>query len=454
MSEPPPATDTALTLKLERLTSDGLPYSRWAVIARFGAWTRTLPVALLLQLATQYVFFLALYLYSPRQSLTNVLTAYGTIFLLQTVEWRLAPDHRFRILTSVAMCNTICLFYAAGPGQWRWQALLIALGWLSRTFIVNRQGRHLFNPGTFGVFWGGLLCSSGLQVGAWIHPISHGFTHVPHFTLVVAGIGALIALLGGHIDVVLAVLAGTLLTRGFVSSAELIIFLFAATDPVTIPRKFWHRIQFGLMASLITGTLWKFTSNELVKVGGLVVTGLLMPFFLRFDYAPWMRQKLGRYGEEAFWSHPRLRVIGALLIVAYGIAADVVYPHRKHEVSISVRDAQSGAELGRDAARELFAGDIVAQYDSTVLNISWSDLYGAWNWTSHGFHPGQIQPGARVRLRYRLACHPAVEEISDRFIETPRIEASEAHGVAGGADVRTIILAVRVEAIRTACRAR
>ncbi len=454
MTESTLASDSAPSLKLGRFTTPESPVSLWAFTARFGAWTRTVSVALLLQLATQYVFFLALYLYSPRQTLTNVLAAYGTVFLLQTVEWRLAPGRRFRVLTSVAMCNTICLFYAAGSGRWQWMSLLVTLGWLSRTFIVNREGRHLFNPGTFGVFWGGLLCSSGLQAGAWIHPISHGFTHVPHFTLVVAGIGALIAFLGGHVDVVLAVLAGTFAARGFVSSAELIIFLFAATDPVTIPRKFWHRIQFGLMASIITGMLWRVTSNELVKVGGLMITGLLMPFFLRFDYAPWMRARLGRYGEEAFWSRPFLRVIGALLVVAYGVAADVVYPHREHEVSISVRDAQTGAELGRDAAHELFAGDIIVQYDATLLNVSWADLYGAWNWTSHGIHPGQIQPGARVRLRYRLACHPDVEETSDRFIETPRIVASEAHGTAGGADMRIIVLGVHVDAIRTACRAR
>lgn len=454
MTDPSPVSDAAPSLKLERLASNDSPVPRWMVTARLGARTGAVDLVLLLQLATQYVFYLALYLYSPRQSLINVAAAYGTVFLLQTVEWRLVPGRRFRVLTSLAMCNTICLFYAAGPGQWRWQSLLVTLGWLSRTFIVNRDGRHLFNPGTFGVFWGGLLCSAGLQVGAWVHPISHGFTHVPHFTLVVVGIGALIAWLGGHLDVVLPILAGTFVTRWFPSSAELIIFLFAATDPVTIPRKFWHRVQFGLMASLITGVLWRFTSNELVKVGGLMVTGLLMPFFLRFDYVPWMRMKLGRYGEEAFWSRPRMRRIGALVVVAYGIAADVFYPHRTLEVSVSVRDAQTGVELGRDAARELFAGEILAQYDDTTLKISWADLYGAWNWTSHGTHPGQLQPGARVRLRYRLACRPDAEETSGRFIDAPRIVASEEHGVAGGADLRIIVLGVHVDAIRTACRAR
>lgn len=185
-----------------------------------------------------------------------------------------------------------------------------------------------------------------------------------------------------------------------------------------------------------------------------MLTGLVMPFFLRFDYAPRMRLALGRYGEEAFWSRPHMRIIGALIIAAYGVAADLVYPHREHEVSMSVRDAQTGVELGRDAARELFVGDIVVQYDATTLNVSWADLYGAWNWTSHGIHPGQIQPGARVRLRYHLACRPDVEETSDRFIAAPRIVASDAHGVAGGADTRTIILGVHVDAIRTACRAR
>jgi hypothetical protein len=454
MTAPAPASNAMLSLSVERITSSQSPVVRRVVHARVGAWTGSADLVLLLQLATQFVFYLAMYLYSPRQTLTNVAAAYATVFLLQAIEWRLVSGLRFRVLTSVAMCNTICLFYAAGPGQWRLQSLLIALGWLSRTLIVNREGRHIFNPGTFGVFWGGLLCSSGLQVGAWVHPISHGFTHVPHFTLVVVGIGALIAWLGGHLDVVVPILAGTFLTRGFPSSAELIIFLFAATDPVTIPRKFWHRVQFGLTASMLTGVLWRFTSNELVKVGGLMATGLLMQLFVRFDYAPWMRRTLGRYGDEAFWSRPKMRLLGVLVVLVYGLAADVVYPHRKHEVSISVRDAQTGVELGRDAARELFAGDILAQYDATTLNISWADLYGAWNWTSHGTHPGQIQPGARVRLRYHLACRPDVEETSVRFIDAPRVEASEAHGVAGGADLRILVLSVHVDAIRTACRAR
>ena len=93
------------------------------------------------------------------------------------------------------------------------------------------------------------------------------------------------------------------------------------------------------------------------------------------------------------------------------------------------------------------------QYDATTLSVSWADLYGAWNWTSQGIHPGQIQPGAPVRLRYRLACRPDVEESSDRFIAPPRIVTSAAHGIAGGADNRTIILRVDVDAIRAVCSA-
>lgn len=449
-----PAPNALPKLSFERVAAnDGSP-ARWMVTARYGSWTGTAAPVLLVQLATQYVFFLALHLFDPRQSLTNVLVAYGTVFTLQTIERVLKPGRRFRVLTSLAMCNTICLFYTASYGHAIYIALLVTLAWLSRTFVVNREGRHLFNPGTFGVFWGGLLCSAGLRVGDWVHPISHGFTHIPHFTLVVAGIGALTAWLGGHIDVVLAILVGTYKTRGFPSSAELIIFLFAATDPVTIPRQLWHRIQFGLMASVITGLLWQVTSNELVKVGGLMTTGLLMPFFLRFDYDAWMREHVGPIATTAFWSRWPLRLAGALAIVAYGYKADNFYPHREHEVSISVRDAQTGAELGRAAAHELFAGDIRVQYDATTLSVSWADLYGAWNWTSQGIHPGLIQPGAPVRLRYHLACRPDVEESSDRFIATPRIVASASHGVASRTDNRTIILGVHVEAIRAACRAR
>lgn len=452
MTEPTNASTTLPSLKLERIAAEGsIPL--WTVTARVGAWTGSAALVLLLQLATQYLFFLALYLFSPRQSIINVAVAYGTVFLLQAIEGALRPGRRFRVLTSLAMCNTICLFYAATPGRWTYVVLLVTLAWLSRTFIVNRDGRHLFNPGTFGVFWGGLLCSSGLQVGAWVHPISHGFTHIPHFTLVVAGLGALQAYLGGHLDVVLPLLAGTYLTRGYPSSAELIIFLFAATDPVTIPRQLWHRIQFGLTASIITGVLWQQTSNELVKVGGLMATGLIMPFFVRIDYDAWAARSLGPIGTVAFWSRAPLRVIGALLVAAYGFKADVVYPHREHEVSVRVTNAQTGADLGRDAARTLFAGAIRVQYDATTLSVSWADLYGAWNWTSQGIHPGQIQPGAPVRLRYRLACRPDVEESSDRFIAPPRIVTSAAHGIAGGADNRTIILRVDVDAIRAVCSA-
>jgi hypothetical protein len=409
-------------------------------------------VLLLLQLGVQSLFYLLLWLFSPAQSAVNVIVTYATVFALQLVERAVRPAARFRILTTIAMCNTICLFYGARGGDALYMVPLAALAWLSRTVIVNKAGRHFFNPGTFGVFWGGLLCSKGLGLGDVIAPISHQFTHIPHFTVVVVALGTAMAMLGGHLDVVLALLTGTFITRRFgINSSELIIFFFAATDPATIPKNLGHRWEFGLIASIVTGILWQHTSNELVKVAGLMLAGLIMPLLIRLAPDPQMPQRFGRWGREDFWSRRPLRLTAAAVLIAYGLIADHIYPYRASEVGVQVVDAATQLALSRADARSLLAGDVTIAYGNEELRAFWSDLFGGWTWNGRSFHPEPLDEHTELHLSYRLACRPEVEQHGETFIH-PTVSATRPIGALAMRKDYTILLSVDRAAIEAACR--
>jgi hypothetical protein len=407
---------------------------------------------LLLQLASQNFYFLCLYLFDPRQTLSAAAVAYGTILTLQLVYAIARPGVPVRALTMIATANTVLLFFTAPA----WGiAVPIALAWATRTFAVSRGGRPLANAGTYGVFWGGLLSSYVPFAGPPLQAVSHGFTTIPHFQLVVAVLGATLAVLGDHVAIVLALLVGFTITRTFPNAAELIIFLHAAPDPSTSPRRTWQRWMFGLCGGALTGIVWRINGhgNELTKVSGLVAMSLVMPWLGRVDPEPWLRRVLGRTGEAARWGGTRASVAGAALVVLYGALADHFMGFKPFDLWVHFEDARTHERLGRDDVGALLAGNLGLSYAGLDEEVVWSPLNHGWDLAKPtAKHADPVTDVASITLRYRLACQPAVE-LGDRALVRPRLEPKPRPGLLTVKEIAELTLAVDRDAIRSRCDA-
>jgi hypothetical protein len=406
---------------------------------------------LLLQLASQYFYLLCLYLFDPRQTLSAAAVAYGTILTLQLVYATLRPGVPVRALTMIATANTVLLFFTAPA--WG-MAVPIALAWATRTFAVSREGRPLANAGTYGVFWGGLL-SSYVTFGPPLAGVSHGFTTIPHFQLVVAVIGATLAVLGDHVAIVLALLVGFTITRSFPNAAELLVFLHAAPDPSTSPRRTWQRWIFGLCGGALTGILWRINGhgNELAKVSGLVAMSFVMPFLRRVDPEPLLRRVLGRFGEAARWRSTRASVAGAAVVVLYGALADHFMGSKPFDLWVQIEDAHTHRRLDRDEVGALLAGDMGLSFSGIDHQVVWSPLNHGWDLAKHtSEHAAPVTDVASIGLHYRLACQPDVE-VEGRALVRPRLEPQPRPGLLTVKRIAELTLDVDGDAIRSRCAA-
>lgn len=405
-------------------------------------------VMLLAQLGMQYFFFLMLWLFEPRQSLPTVLVAYAIALGLQGADWAIRR-RPFKALTNLAMCNTVMLFYRVHWRELEYLLILIGLAWLSRTFILNDQGRHRYNPGTFGVFIGGLMASEVLGVGQFVLPISHGFTAIPHFTVVVIVLGTAMASLGGHLAIVLSLMAGFYLTRGYPNSPELIVFFFAATDPVTTPKKLWTRWVFGLTAGALTGFLWQFTANELAKVAGLILTATLMPSLRRVDYDAYAQKALGRLASESFWGQKGWRLAGVAILVVFAFQANWRYPFHRYQFSFRVSDAE-GAPLPPAVYDELFPEGVVFAYKDMAIEVFWANLHGAYSGKMNKRVNSPIDETTPVEVRYHLSCREGTGP--DEVILPIQRERKTGKGLLNSQHLYTFTIPVDVDAARRACR--
>ncbi|MCL2447440.1 MAG: hypothetical protein FWD17_00680 [Polyangiaceae bacterium] len=404
---------------------------------------------LLFQLGAQYFYLSCLELFDPRQSLSAAAWAYGSILLLQTAYVAARSGERLRPLTMIATANTVLLFFTATD----WLICVpVAIGWATRTFYVSRDGRPLANAGTFGVFCGGLLT-------AWtpllpLKAVSHGFTTIPHFQLVVAVIGAALAVLGNHVALVVALLVGFTATRGFPNAAELIIFLHAAPDPSTSPRVTWQRWVFGVCGGALTGIFFWVNGhgNELTKVSGLVAMSFIMPWIRALGRAHVVRsvtEPRGRFGAGA-------TVLGAALVVAYGALADRFMGYKPFDLWTHFEDARTHVRLDDGAVRELFAGNVHIAYPGTHgvdEEIVWSPLNHGWDLVRHTRRAADpLTDVATLRIAYRLACLPDAPT-GDRDLVLPRLERLPKRGAWTVKETAELVLEIDTDAIRARCEA-
>jgi hypothetical protein len=408
---------------------------------------------LLFQLGAQYFYFVCLELFDPRQSLSAAAWAYGAILLLQVAYITVRRGERLRPLTMIATANTVLLFFTAPD----WHICIpVAIGWATRTFYVSRDGRPLANAGTFGVFWGGLLSSWTPLLP--LKAVSHGFTTIPHFQFVVAVIGATLAVLGNHVALVLALIAGFSATRGFPNAAELIIFLHAAPDPSTSPRVTWQRWLFGTCAGALTGIFFWANGhgNELTKVSGLVAMSFLMPWIRTRRPAPSHGLILRRFAEGAWWRSTGATMVGAALVVLYGALADRFMGHKPFDLWTYFELARTHERLDADGVHELLAGNVHISYPGTHgadEEIVWSRLNHGWDLVRHSRRAADpLTDVASLQIVYRLACLPDVP-LDDGGLVRPRLERLPKRGLWTMKGTAQLVLEVDADAIRARCAA-
>jgi hypothetical protein len=406
-------------------TPDGAGYH----VTRFRFRDKSVSVSTLLlaQLAAQYFFFAAVTLYEPSVRLRTVVTAYAAILTME-LGWKLLePSSRFRFLTSLAAANSICLFFGIRHSSAVVILPLVAVAWLSRQFFTYR-GRHLFNPATFSVFWGGVISVYGLGLAGQLVPVSHAFTAVPHFSAIVIVLGAAMAYYGRHLSLVIALVGGFWLLRGFPNASELIIFFFAATDPVTTPRRPHPRFIFGFIAGLITGALWHFTPNEIVKVAGLVVVGAVAPFFRDLPFERITIRFLGRFGSEAFWSTRRMRLAGVLFLLLYAVVIDRAFPFHETEAEVVIVDAATGQPLSGPAVSPLLdKSEVLLTFEGRRMRVFWSTLHRAWSTQYDDVTLPRLDERTVVVAVASLRCRPAAR-VSEPFIGKVRLELQPKRG--------------------------
>jgi hypothetical protein len=407
---------------------------------------------LLLQLTAQYFYFACLQLFEPRQSLSAAAYAYAVILALQGAYTLVRRGATLRPLTMLATANTVLLFFTARG----WAIVVpVALAWATRTFVVSREGRPLANAGTYGVFWGGLL-SSYIPFFA-LHAVSHGFTTIPHFQLVVAVIGAALALLGDHVALVLAVLVGFALTRGFPNAAELIIFLHAAPDPSTSPRVTWKRWLFGLCGGALTGAFfWAGHGNELTKVSGLIVMSLVMPWLRHVDLTPRLPSTLRSLAAAGWWRSTGASFAGAAAVVFYGALADHFMGFKPFDLWVRFELAGTHEPLDGDAMQRFVSGNVRLSYPGThgtSEDIVWSRLNHSWDVTKGSRRPADpMTDTSSLQLRYRLMCQPDAE-LDDPSLLRPRLQRRPKPGRFTVKETAELVLEVDADAIRARCDA-
>ncbi len=295
-------------------------------------------------------------------------------------------------------------------------------------------------------------------------PISHGFNTIPHFSALVVALGTLLAWTGGHIGLVLALVTGFSLTRGLPNAAELIIFFFAAPDPVTVPRSALGRAAFGLAAGLVTGLLWTASSspragelgrqllgNELIKVGGLVVVGVLAALFGRSLQASALARWLARPLLAAASSSALVRGAAAAALLAYAAVVDRGYPFHANDIEIRIVDTRSGRPLGARASEAFHRREIFVEFGGDQIRGFWSALQGGWSSDYVRQGGAHAAPGTDIAVHLVPACRPDLVVKGPPYIRQSRSLPLPKAGPFAAGHKYLIVVPVDVGAVMSLC---
>ena len=182
----------------------------------------------------------------------------------------------------------LCLLLKSGSV---WTMVLASVLAISSKFLIRSKGKHVFNPGNFGIVLAILLTGD-----AWVSPGQWGsdITLVYFF-----GAAALMVLLHvGRIDTsltFLAVFAAAELSRSvlylgwgpdvvahkLINGSILLYAFFMITDPVTTPNSSRARVIWAALVAMISFSISNWVYVHTAPIWALFAVSLLTPVFDR-----------------------------------------------------------------------------------------------------------------------------------------------------------------------------
>ena len=269
-------------------------------LVRHKAWTavqfRFKPTQLLPSVLQSVLYgYWALHVPEVGQQLpmiaAQIAFAYALDFLLG-MTLRRHWDCTFGPLPIVLSAN---LFVWFPPGSLHLAFVVVAVAVASK-WMLQRHGRHIFNPSALGVAVVGAAC---LLMPAWLRfqDIAHLFAVPPHMLVLVAVMGLVAQ---SRVPIVLITLGGAVALLALKAGgawhvvypfwpALMLALTLLATDPATMPQTGAGRLLFGLAAGVL---IWAF-SAALTFAGESDFFGKVMPIPLLNLAVPW----LDRAGE-------------------------------------------------------------------------------------------------------------------------------------------------------------
>lgn len=251
--------------------------------------------------------------------------AYALDFLLG-MSLKKRWDFTFGPLPIVLSAN---LFVWFRPGSLHLSFVVVTTAMASK-WLLQRNGRHIFNPSALGVALVGAAC---LSMPEWLRfsDIAHLLAVPSYMLLVVAAIGLVAQ---SRVPIVLITLAAALVLVGLKAvgayhtvypfwPAVLLALTLLATDPATIPHNGFGRLLFGMATGLLiwatsAALAWAGESDFFGKVLPIPLLNLAVPLFDRAGnwLAAQLRSLPGRLGGIAQvcdptynWGHIALWVV-------------------------------------------------------------------------------------------------------------------------------------------------
>ncbi len=219
------------------------------------------------------------------------------------------------------------LFVWFPPGAFHLSLAVIALAIASK-WLLQRQGRHVFNPSAFGIAVVGAACIAMPNV-ARFQDIAHLISEPRWMLALIVGLGLIAQL---RVPIVLITLSSSAVLLGLKAvgayhvvypfwPAILLALTLLATDPATVPQtslgKLFYGLSFGLLVWATSAVLTLCGESDFFgKVLPMPLVNMLVP---QFDRAgDWLAARLVRRAQwlvqalEPRWNWAHVAIWAAL----------------------------------------------------------------------------------------------------------------------------------------------
>ncbi|MEZ4806154.1 MAG: RnfABCDGE type electron transport complex subunit D [Flavobacteriales bacterium] len=208
----------------------------------------------------------------------------GTCFLVQAffIRAKGLPWHSLKSAAITGLGLSV-LFHA----DHAWVLVLGAAIAIAGKFLIRVRGKHVFNPGNFGI-----VATILLTGDAWVSPGQWGSG--PALVFLVGAAGLTVLLRVGRIDTSIAFFATfaaldlcrTVLYLGWgtdvwahrMMNGSLLLFtFFMITDPMTTPNSPWARIAWSMLIAVITFAMGSFAFVHTAAIWALCLVCAITP---------------------------------------------------------------------------------------------------------------------------------------------------------------------------------